>query len=134
MNFMQSISTCFGKYATFSGRAQRSEFWWFALFLFGVTLILIQVNTAIFGPTEVPVPMMDGFANNYNAGILGMVFSLATLLPYLAVGVRRLHDRDKSGWWLLLAFIPLIGGIILIIWFAKEGTSGDNQYGADPLA
>jgi len=133
MNFMQSVSTCFGKYATFSGRAQRSEYWWFGLFVFGVTVILVQVNTAIFGPTVVQNPLMDGTMSSYNAGILGMIFSLATFLPSLAVAVRRLHDRDKSGWWLLLSFIPLVGFIILLIWFIKVGTNGDNQYGADPL-
>lgn len=132
MNFMQSISTCFGKYITLSGRAQRSEYWWFFLFLIGGSLILSQVDAAIFGPTMVMDPTTGAFA--YNTGYISMIFSLATFLPGLAVGVRRLHDRDKSGWWLLIGFIPLIGGIILIIWFAKEGTSGDNQYGADPLA
>lgn len=98
MTFVESISTCFKKYADFSGCASRSEFWWWALFSFVAALVL-------------------GFISEWVSGI----FSLATLIPYLAVGARRLHDVDRSGWWQLIALIPLIGWIILIIWFATEG-------------
>lgn len=98
MTFAESISTCFKKYATFDGRATRSEYWWFFLFTFLVSGALSIVSEAFSG-----------------------VFSLGVLLPSLAVGVRRLHDIDKSGWFLLLWFIPIIGWIILIVWAIQEG-------------
>lgn len=98
MTFGQSISTCFSKYATFNGRASRSEYWWFILFTFLVSVALGMVSDTLSG-----------------------LFSLAVLLPSLAVGARRLHDTDRSGWFLLLSLIPLIGWIILVIWFIQEG-------------
>jgi uncharacterized membrane protein YhaH (DUF805 family) len=98
MTFGESISTCFKKYATFDGRATRSEYWWFVLFTFLVSAALGIVSETLSG-----------------------VFSLGVLLPSIAVGVRRLHDIDKSGWFLLLWFIPIIGWIILIVWAIQEG-------------
>lgn len=98
MTFGESISTCFSKYANFDGRATRSEYWWFFLFTFLVSAALSIFSEALSG-----------------------VFSLGVLLPSLAVGVRRLHDIDKSGWFLLLWFIPIIGWIILIVWAVQEG-------------
>ncbi len=98
MTFGESISTCFKKYATFDGRATRSEYWWFVLFTFLVSATLGIVSETLSG-----------------------VFSLGVLLPSLAVGVRGLHDIDKRGWFLLLWFIPIIGWIILIVWAIQEG-------------
>jgi uncharacterized membrane protein YhaH (DUF805 family) len=100
MTFQDSISTCFKKYVDFSGRATRSEFWWFVLFIFVISCILNIISYSI-----------------------AAIFSLAILLPYIAVGVRRLHDTNRSGWWLLIGFIPLIGAIVLIVFFAQEGTA-----------
>jgi uncharacterized membrane protein YhaH (DUF805 family) len=104
MTFLDAISTCFKKYATFDGSAQRSEYWWFFLFC-----ILASAILALFGNT------------------VRAIFSVVTILPSLAVGARRLHDTDRSGWWQLLMFIPFIGWLILIIFFAQEGKS--NRYG-----
>ncbi len=95
MDFGTSIKTCFSKYVDFSGKASRSEFWWFFLFCLILDLVL--------GCT--------GF---------GAILSLVLLLPQLAVGARRLHDIGKSGWWQLIALIPVIGIIVLIIWWAKK--------------
>ncbi len=95
MDFVTSIKTCFSKYVDFSGKASRSEFWWFFLFCLIIDCILCATVFASF-------------------------LSLVLLLPQLAVGARRLHDIGKSGWWQLLAFIPVIGIIILIIWWAKK--------------
>lgn len=130
MTFTQSLSACFGKYFTFQGRAQRSEFWWFVAFIMGMNFILGTFDTMAFGPTI----MMTDMGFEFNAGIFGGLFGLATILPSWAVQVRRLHDIGKSGWWLLLGLIPVIGFFILLFWLSKEGTSGDNEYGADPLA
>ena len=71
---------------------------------------------------------------SYNAGPIGIIWSLGNLLPNIAVAVRRLHDIDRSGWWLLIGIIPLVGWIILIVWYCQKGTTGDNRFGADQLA
>ena len=108
MTFGESIKTCFSKYADFSGRATRSEFWWWALFV-----LLVSAAVGIISE------------------VLSGVFSLAVLLPYLAVGTRRLHDTDRSGWLQLIGLIPLIGWIVLIVWFAQEGKE-PNRYSSPP--
>ncbi len=108
MTFGESIKTCFSKYADFSGRATRSEFWWWALFV-------ILASAAI------------GIVSEVASG----VFSLAVLLPYLAVGARRLHDTDRSGWLQLIGLIPLIGWILLIVWYVQEGKE-PNRFGSAP--
>jgi len=110
MTFSESISTCFNKYVNFDGRASRSEYWWFALF--------IVLGGIIFSVVD-------------SSGMLYMVFSLAVLLPSLAVGARRLHDIGKSGWWQLLGLIPIVGVIVLIIFFVQKPQVGDNQYGQE---
>jgi uncharacterized membrane protein YhaH (DUF805 family) len=121
MNFGEAVSTCFSKYVDFSGRAPRSEYWWFALFLLLLNIVAAVIDVLVFGAA-------DGL------GIVSIVLGLATLLPSIAVGVRRLHDIDRTGWWYLIIFIPIIGAIVLIIFFVLAGTSGDNNYGPDPLA
>lgn len=131
MTFMDSISVCFSKYISFSGRAQRSELWWFILFIMIGSAIAGSADSVIFGTN---VYMMGGMEFSYNAGFIGNVFALATFLPMWAVEVRRLHDVGKSGWWLLLNLIPVIGFIVLLIWVIGKGTDGENAYGPDPLA
>jgi len=130
MSFLDSISTCFSKYITFSGRATRSEFWWFVLFLLVGQMIAGAADSAIFGDKVV---IMGGMEFSYTAGYFGNIFALVTFLPAWAVEVRRLHDTGRSGWWILLWLIPLIGFIILLIWLIGKGSEGDNAYGADPL-
>jgi uncharacterized membrane protein YhaH (DUF805 family) len=115
MNFAQAISAGFSSYVTFSGRAIRSEYWYWALFTVLGELAAGVIDTIL----------------DINA--VNPLFALATLLPSIAVGVRRLHDTDRSGWWLLLGLIPLIGTIILIVWFCYRGTVGSNRFGRDPL-
>lgn len=123
MSFQDAVRTCFAKYATFSGRAPRSEFWWFVLFTVLVNFALGVVDRAIFGiaPDGQPV------------SILGALFSLAVLLPTIAVGVRRLHDLDRTGWWYLLILIPVLGALVLLFFFVQRGTVGANRFGPDPL-
>jgi uncharacterized membrane protein YhaH (DUF805 family) len=98
MTFIDAIGVCFKKYADFNGCASRSEFWWWFLFTLIVTLVFRLVSYHLAG-----------------------VFSLVTLLPSIAVGVRRLHDTNRSGWWELLYFIPVIGWIILIVFWVEPG-------------
>ena len=96
MTFGESIKTCFSKYADFNGRADRSEYWWFELFC-----LLVIVGAGMVNET------------------LSNLVSLALALPSLAVGARRLHDINKSGWWQLLYLIPVIGWIVVIYWAAQ---------------
>ena len=117
MGFGQAVSTCFSKYIDFQGRAMRSEYWWFALFNFAITIV---------------AKIVDYLAIGYPA--LQAVVALALILPGIAVGVRRLHDTDRSGWWLLLIFVPLIGAIVLLVWFCSRGAEGANRFGAAPKA
>ncbi|WP_304050614.1 DUF805 domain-containing protein, partial [Jatrophihabitans endophyticus] len=111
---MTSIRTVFSKYAVFNGRARRSEYWWFALF--GLIIGVI-------------VDIIDAVANTF---VIALLVELALLLPSLAVGARRLHDTSRTGWWLLIGLIPLIGAIVLIVFFCTDSTPGANQYGENP--
>jgi len=122
MTFSQSIASCFKGYVRFSGRASRSEFWYFALFVVIALLVLGIIEAIIVSAQPDAVPFLT------------LVFNLATFLPQLAVSVRRLHDIDKSGWWVLLGAVPLIGFIVLLIWYARRGSAGANAYGPDPLS
>ena len=117
MNFQTSIKTCFNKFAVFSGRASRSEFWFFVLFgiLGGIITSIIDV-------------MILGYPFEEN-GPINLIFSVALIIPSISVAARRLHDINKSGWWQLL-WITIIGGILLIIWHATEGKNKKNKFGS----
>ncbi|WP_409432573.1 DUF805 domain-containing protein [Litorimonas sp. RW-G-Af-16] len=116
MGFVEAVKSGFARYVDFSGRSSRSEYWYWTLFTFVVSLALSFLT----GMVEI-------------FGIVSMIFSLGTLIPSIAVGVRKLHDIDKSGWWLLIAFIPLLGALYLIYLFVQRGTVGPNRFGPDPL-
>jgi uncharacterized membrane protein YhaH (DUF805 family) len=116
------------QYADFSGRARRTEFWMFTLFSAIASIVLALIDTligtaAIYG---------SGAAYTFSPGILQGLYALAVLIPTLAVTVRRLHDQDRTGWWLLIGLIPVVGGIVLLVFMCLEGTRGPNQYGPDP--
>lgn len=111
------------QYADFSGRARRTEFWMFVLFNVIAGVILNILDNAL-GLTYGP----EGSTTGY----LGAIYGLAVLIPSLAVGARRLHDTARTGWWLLIGFIPLVGAIILIVFWASDGQRGPNQYGPNP--
>ena len=143
MGFSDAIRTCLQlKYATFSGRASRSEYWWFFLFVGLVAIVLFGIGGGIMGRSgfadfqsgrQMPVASMVFFG-------LGGVFYLAVLLPIIAVTVRRFHDRDLSGWLYLaaivLGFVPVVGFLASIAAFVitvLKGTEGENKFGRDPL-
>ncbi len=107
----------FKKYAVFAGRASRKEYWMFFLFNVIITLVLGAAEGVI--GTE---------------GTIGLLFMLAVLTPSIAVSVRRLHDTNRSGWWLLIAFVPLVGAIVLLVFLAEGGRRGTSQFGPDPNA
>jgi uncharacterized membrane protein YhaH (DUF805 family) len=114
---MNWYMTVLQRYADFSGRAMRIEYWMFFLFNF---LIAFAIGF-VFGLAGLPDV----------ANVLGLIYSLAVLIPGIAVGVRRLHDTNRSGWWLLIGLIPIIGAVVLIIFFVQD-SGADNQYGPNP--
>jgi uncharacterized membrane protein YhaH (DUF805 family) len=110
MGFFDAIKICFVKYVDFTGRASRPEFWYFVLFVLIAELCLLVAYRP-----------------------LGIAFVIACILPRLAVAVRRLHDIDRSGWWIFIAAIPLIGWIALLIWYCQPGHEYANRFGDPPL-
>ena len=122
MNFGEAIKSGFGNYVTFSGRAARSEFWYWTLFTALADLVGGIIDGALGTGGLIGGP-----------GLIGAVITLALLLPGVAVSVRRLHDLDRTGWWVLIVFTG-IGIILLIVWNCMKGTTGSNSFGADPLA
>ena len=120
MGFADAVKSGFVRYFDFTTRSSRSEYWWWTLFVFLVGMVLSFVEMSL------------GLGGDVYGPLSGL-FSLATFIPGLAVVVRRLHDIDKSGWWLLVLFVPLIGLILILYWAVSEGTSGPNRFGQDPL-
>lgn len=145
MTFSKATKICFSKYATSTGRASRSEYWWFYLFIILGTIFFGVIDAIVFG------------FDDSDPSPISSVFSLATFIPTIAVTIRRLHDVDRSGWWQVapISFILLTGImaaieaiilaiaagvaaficiILLIVWLIKRGTIGDNRFGSDPLS
>lgn len=118
MGFSEAVRTALlERYAEFSGRSRRSEYWWFVLFN-----ILLNIVVSLIGAV-----LGDAIGS-----ILGLLVMLALIIPGIAVTVRRLHDTDRSGWWILIALIPLIGTLVLLFFMVQRGTPGDNRFGTDP--
>jgi len=103
------------KYAVFEGRARRKEYWFFVLFNLIISFVLGFIEGLFGGP-----------------GVLGAIYGLAVLIPGIAVAVRRLHDTGRSGWWLLIALVPVVGFIVLLVFMVLDSTPGPNQYGPNP--
>jgi uncharacterized membrane protein YhaH (DUF805 family) len=108
------------KYTVFGGRARRAEYWMFTLFNFIVSAIVFGVDEVL------------GFRTGDGIGILGGIYGLAVLLPSLAVTCRRLHDTGRTGWWMLIGIVPILGAIVLIIFLIQDSTPGENEYGPNP--
>jgi uncharacterized membrane protein YhaH (DUF805 family) len=109
------------KYAVFTGRARRKEYWYFVLFS-AIAAILLSVVDSLLG-------LFDPEAG---LGLLSGLYSLGVLVPSIAVGIRRLHDTGRSGWWLLISLVPIIGAIVLIIFMVLDSIEGENEYGPNP--
>ena len=122
MHFSQAIRSGFENYVNVGGRAQRSAFWYWQLFCFLSSMAFAIADTIIF----------SGLRIN-DTGPISTLWSLAIFIPSITVAVRRLHDRDMSGWFLLLILIPLIGFFVLLYFFVTPGTDGENRFGANPL-
>ncbi len=115
MTFAEAVRSGFDHYVKFDGRASRPAFWWW--FLFGV---LVGIGATI----------IDAIIGTF--GVVGGLVSLALLLPNLSVAIRRLHDTDHTGWWVLIGLIPIIGFIVLLIFYLRQSDPGENQYGPPP--
>lgn len=109
------------QYADFSGRARRKEYWMFVLMNFIAGIILSVVDS-----------MLGVAVGEGTIGVLSLIYTLALIIPSIAVSVRRLHDSGRSGWWLLICFVPLLGTIALIVFYCMDSEEGDNQYGPNP--
>ena len=120
MTFKQDVITVLrDKYFTIDGRAPRSEYWYFWLFFLLVSIALNPIDSILFASSGI--------------NPLSALFTLLTFIPFFTLAVRRLHDRDLSGWWLLLMIVPVIGSIALIVIYMMRGTPGPNTFGPDPL-
>ena len=119
MGFMEAVQTVIAsRFADFQGRSRRAEYWWFFLFIILLNIVLSAIAAAI--------PSIGG--------ILAFIVFLALIIPGLAVTIRRFHDLDKSGWWMLIGLVPIIGSIWLLIECGLlRGTEGPNRFGPDPL-
>jgi len=106
------------KYAVFNGRAQRAEYWYFFLFNFIISIVLGVIDAVISPGTKI--------------GILGGLYSLAVLIPSIAVAIRRLHDTNRSGWWLFIILVPIVGVIVLLVFMVQDSKPEQNQYGPNP--
>ncbi|MGC5021283.1 DUF805 domain-containing protein [Micromonospora sp. DT47] len=122
MSFTAAIRSVLTQYVGFTGRARRSEYWWFALFT-----VLVGLAAAILDSVLGTTLGSDG-----STGVIGIIVNLALLLPTLAVAMRRLHDTDRSGWWLLIGLVPIVGAIVLLVFFVLNSTPGANRFGTNP--
>lgn len=114
MRLGEAVRVCLLEYAVVRGRARRSEYWWFALFNVLVGIAAALVDMAL------------------STSVVETVVALALTVPSITVGVRRLHDIDRSGWWTLLVLVPVVGWIVLLVWASQDGTPFDNSYGPSP--
>ena len=120
MNSFEYFKKCFRQYADFKGRARRAEYWYFVLYTWLISIAVSLVDMLTLGVGE------DGM------GLLGAIFSLVIFIPSLAASVRRIHDTGRSGWVLLLSFIPVIGWILVIVYSCQDSQPGSNKWGANP--
>ena len=126
MGFAEAIKSFWSNYATFKGRARRSEYWFIQLFLVLTNLAVAAIDLALMNGD------VDRFIDNGGGGIVGLIWILVTIVPALAVLVRRLHDTDKSGWWALIGLVPFVGAIVLLIFTVLDSDVAENKYGMSP--
>jgi len=126
MDFQTGLSSFWKRYRDFGGRSRRSEYWFIQLFLVVTNIAVAIIDLALMGWD------VDRFIANGGGGIVGLVWILVTIVPALAVLVRRLHDTGKSGWWALVGFLPLVGAIVLLVFTVTDSSPGENKFGPSP--
>jgi uncharacterized membrane protein YhaH (DUF805 family) len=123
MSFAEAVKSFWSNYTMFKGRSRRTEYWFIQLFLIITNLAAAAIDLALMEGD------VDRFIANGGGGIVGLIWILVTILPALAVLVRRLHDTGRSGWWALIGLVPLVGGVVLFVFSVLDSTAGENQYG-----
>ena len=126
MDFQTALRSFWKRYRDFRGRSRRSEYWFIQLFLVVTNIAVAIIDLALMGWD------VDRFIANGGGGIVGLVWILVTIVPALAVLVRRLHDTGKSGWWALVGLLPLVGAIVLLVFTVTDSTPGENKFGLSP--
>ena len=126
MDFQTALRSFWKRYRDFRGRSRRSEYWFIQLFLVVSNIAVVIIDLALMGWD------VDRFVANGGGGIVGLVWILVTIVPALAVLVRRLHDTGKSGWWALVGLLPLVGAIVLLVFTVTDSSPGENRFGLSP--
>lgn len=126
MSFATAVKSFWSNYTNFKGRARRSEYWFIQLFLIATNIAVAVVDLALMNGD------VERFIANGGGGIVGLIWILATIVPALAVLIRRLHDTNRSGWWALIGLVPVAGAIVLLVFTVEDSNKGVNKYGASP--
>lgn len=126
MDFGTALKAFWSNYRNFKGRARRSEYWFIQLFLVATNLAAAVIDLALMDGD------VDRFIANGGGGIVGLIWILATIVPALAVLIRRLHDTNRSGWWALIGLVPIVGTIVILVFTVKDSDQGKNRFGASP--
>jgi len=126
LDFQRALRSFWKRYRDFWGRSRRSEYWFIQLFLVVTNIAVAIIDLALMGWD------VDRFIANGGGGIVGLVWILVTIVPALAVLVRRLHDTGKSGWWALVGFLPLVGAVVLLVFTVTDSSPGENKFGLSP--
>ena len=126
MSFATAVKSFWSNYTNFKGRARRSEYWFIQLFLVVTNIAVAVIDLALMNGD------VERFIANGGGGIVGLIWIFATILPALAVLIRRLHDTNRSGWWALIGLVPLAGAIVVLVFTVEDSNKGDNRYGASP--
>ena len=126
MGLAEAVKSFWSNYSKFKGRSRRSEYWWIQLFLVLTNLAVAAIDLVLMNGD------VERFIANGGGGIVGLIWILVTIVPALAVLVRRLHDTGKTGWWALIGIVPLVGGIVLLVFTVLDSDSGGNKFGESP--
>jgi len=126
LDFQKALRSFWKRYRDFRGRSRRSEYWFIQLFLVVTNIAVAIIDLALMSWD------VDRFIANGGGGIVGLVWILVTIVPALAVLVRRLHDTGKSGWWALVGFLPLVGAVVLLVFTVTDSSPGENKFGLSP--
>jgi len=126
LDFQRALRSFWKRYRDFRGRSRRSEYWFIQLFLVVTNIAVAIIDLALMGWD------VDRFIANGGGGIVGLVWILVTIVPAVAVLVRRLHDTGKSGWWALVGFLPLVGAVVLLVFTVTDSSPGENKFGLSP--
>ena len=126
MGFGTAVRAFWSNFRNFKGRARRSEYWFIQLFLVATNLAVAVIDLALMNGD------VERFIANGGGGIVGLIWILATIIPALAVLIRRLHDTGRSGWWALIGLVPIVGSIVMLVFTVQDSSEGENSYGAKP--